>query len=88
MAAKLAQLFDFALALHRDGDLEGASRVDDRLRKLHSAMFFDSNPIPAKWALQDMGKIQEGIRLPLTPLSEIYHERVRRAMLDAERVPA
>ena len=51
-------------------------------------MFFESNPIPAKWALRDMGKIQEGIRLPLTPLSEIYHERVRRAMLAAERVPA
>jgi len=71
-----------------DGDLEGARRVDDRLRDLHAAMFFESNPIPAKWALRDMGKIQEGIRLPLTPLSEIYHERVRQAMRDAERVPA
>ena len=75
-------------ALALNGDLEGARRVDDRLRNLHAAMFFESNPIPAKWALQDMGMIQEGIRLPLTPLSEIYHERVRSALRDAERVPA
>jgi 4-hydroxy-tetrahydrodipicolinate synthase len=71
-----------------DGDVEGARRVDERLRDLHAAMFFESNPIPAKWALQDMGMIQEGIRLPLTQLSEIYHERVRRALHNAERVSA
>jgi dihydrodipicolinate synthase/N-acetylneuraminate lyase len=62
--------------------------VDDRLRDLHAAMFFESNPIPAKWALHDMGLIPEGIRLPLTPLSEIYHERVRSAVRSAERVAA
>ena len=75
-------------ALALGGDFEGASRVDERLRDLHAAMFFESNPIPAKWALQDMGMIQEGIRLPLTPLSEIYHERVRAARHSAERVSA
>ena len=75
-------------ALALDGDFEGAGRVDERLRDLHAAMFFESNPIPAKWALQDMGMIQDGIRLPLTPLSEIYHERVRAALHSAERVSA
>jgi 4-hydroxy-tetrahydrodipicolinate synthase len=75
-------------ALALAGDVEGARRVDERLRDLHAAMFFESNPIPAKWALQDMGLIKEGIRLPLTPLSEIYHERVRSAIHSAERVPA
>ena len=75
-------------ALALGGDSEGARRVDERLRDLHSALFSESNPIPAKWALQDMGMIQDGIRLPLTPLSEIYHERVRRALQNAERVPA
>jgi len=75
-------------ALALAGDVEGARRVDERLRDLHAAMFFESNPIPAKWALQDMGLIKEGIRLPLTPLSEIYHERVRSAIHNAERVPA
>ncbi|GMQ96139.1 MAG: 4-hydroxy-tetrahydrodipicolinate synthase [Gammaproteobacteria bacterium] len=75
-------------ALALDDDIEGARRVDARLRDLHAALFLESNPIPAKWALQDMGMIQQGIRLPLTPLSEIYHERVRAAMRNAERVPA
>lgn len=75
-------------ALALAGDVEGARLVDERLRDLHAAMFFESNPIPAKWALQDMGLIKEGIRLPLTPLSEIYHERVRSAIHSAERVPA
>ena len=75
-------------ALALAGDVEGARRVDERLRDLHAAMFLESNPIPAKWALQDTGLIKEGIRLPLTPLSEIYHERVRSAIHSAERVPA
>jgi 4-hydroxy-tetrahydrodipicolinate synthase len=75
-------------ALALAGDVEGARRVDARLSDLHAAMFVESNPIPAKWALQDMGLIKEGIRLPLTPLSEIYHERVRSAIQSAERVPA
>lgn len=75
-------------SLALDGDIEGARRVDARLRDLHAAMFLESNPIPAKWALQDMGLIEEGIRLPLTPLSEIYHARVRAAREAAERVEA
>ena len=70
------------------GDFEGARRVDARLRDLHAAMFLESNPIPAKWALYDMGMIPEGIRLPLTPLSEIYHERVRSALHNAEQISA
>lgn len=75
-------------ALALSGDFEGARRVDARLRDLHAAMFLESNPIPAKWALYDMGVIPEGIRLPLTPLSEIYHERVRSALHNAEQVSA
>jgi len=75
-------------ALALSGDFEGARRVDARLRDLHAAMFLESNPIPAKWALFDMGMIPEGIRLPLTPLSEIYHERVRSALHNAEQISA
>lgn len=75
-------------ALALGGDFEGARRVDARLRDLHAAMFLESNPIPAKWALYDMGMIPEGIRLPLTPLSEIYHERVRSALHNAEQISA
>lgn len=70
------------------GDIEGARQTDARLRELHAALFVESNPIPAKWALYDMGLIEQGIRLPLTPLSEVHHERVRRARQAVELVAA
>jgi 4-hydroxy-tetrahydrodipicolinate synthase len=75
-------------SLALDGDVESARRVDDRLRDLHAALFVESNPIPAKWALNERGLIPAGIRLPLTPLSDAYHERLRQAMQKAELVPA
>ena len=71
-----------------EGDLDGAAAVDERLRELHAALFVESNPIPAKWALADMGLIPPGIRLPLTPLSSEYHDRVRRAAQAANTVAA
>jgi len=80
--AAMHEMCTLALA----GDIEGARRVDDRLRELHAALFVESNPIPAKWALLDMGLIQDGIRLPLTPLSEQHRDRVRQAMRAAELV--
>jgi len=47
---------------------------------LHTAMFVESNPIPVKWAVEQLGLIQSGIRLPLTQLSEQYHQQVKTAM--------
>ncbi len=70
------------------GEREAARAVDARLRDLHAALFFESNPIPVKWVLHDMGLIPSGIRLPLTPLSEALHDRVREARCNAEAVPA
>jgi 4-hydroxy-tetrahydrodipicolinate synthase len=46
-------------------------------------LFVEANPIPVKWAACRMGLIEAGIRLPLTPLSDAYHERVRAAMRQA-----
>ena len=43
-------------------------------------LFLEANPIPVKWALQRMGMIGEGIRLPLTPLSEKFHGEVEDAL--------
>ncbi|HKE43080.1 MAG TPA: 4-hydroxy-tetrahydrodipicolinate synthase [Steroidobacteraceae bacterium] len=54
--------------------------IDSKLRNLHSALFVESNPIPVKWALQAMGLIAGGIRLPLTPLAARYHDQVRAAL--------
>ena len=71
-----------ALALR--GEAEAARRIDQGLRDLHDVLFVESNPIPSKWALAEMGLIGSGIRLPLTPLSAQFHDRVRQAMGTAD----
>lgn len=65
------------------GDLVKARQLNSRLLGLHHQLFCEANPIPVKWACQQLGLIKEGIRLPLTPLSPEYHERVRAAMRQA-----
>ncbi len=65
------------------GDRETASRINERLLPLHQKLFVESNPIPVKWALYDMGLIPEGIRLPLTVLDAKYHEVIRNAVKQA-----
>jgi 4-hydroxy-tetrahydrodipicolinate synthase len=53
------------------------------LQGLHKNLFCESNPIPVKWAVQKMGLIGPGIRLPLTPLAPQYHSLVASAMITA-----
>lgn len=62
------------------GDLATARAINARLVGLHRDLFCEANPIPVKWAVAQMGLIGPGIRLPLTPLSESMHNRVRAAM--------
>ena len=57
-----------------------AAAINERLMPLHKAMFLESNPIPVKWATARLGLIGEGIRLPLTPLSEAYRADLLKAM--------
>ncbi len=64
-------------------DRATASRINAQLDVLHRALFVESNPIPVKWALHEMGLIGDGIRLPLTPLAEEFHATVRQALLQA-----
>lgn len=61
------------------GDRAAAERLDEPLGALHRELFVEANPIPAKWALEQMGLIGPGIRLPLTPLAPQYQARVRAA---------
>lgn len=75
----MAGLCDAALT----GDDKEADWLDQALQPLHAAMFVESNPIPVKWALKEMGRIGDGIRLPLTPLAEEHHGAVRAALQDA-----
>lgn len=65
------------------GDRERAKQINDRLMPLHEALFVESNPVPVKWALSEMGLIEPGIRLPLVPLAESYRQRVRDALVHA-----
>lgn len=55
------------------GDREKAEAFDAELKELHRLLFIEANPIPAKWILKEMGKIQGGIRLPLISLDKQYH---------------
>jgi 4-hydroxy-tetrahydrodipicolinate synthase len=55
------------------GDRPAAEAADARLAALHRDLFLETNPIPAKWALERMGLMDGGIRLPLTALSEAHH---------------
>ena len=65
------------------GDNRRAKEINNRLMPLHRDLFCEANPIPVKWAVQQMGHIAGGIRLPLTPLTERYYETVRSAMRHA-----
>jgi 4-hydroxy-tetrahydrodipicolinate synthase len=65
------------------GDAARAVELNNRLLGLHRHLFCEANPIPVKWAVQQLGLMAGGIRLPLTPLSVQYHELVREAMQQA-----
>lgn len=65
------------------GDRQAAAQINDRLALLHKNLFLESNPIPVKWALVEMGLIPPGIRLPMTPLAEQFHAPVREALREA-----
>jgi len=74
--AKLAAMAVAAV----NGNAETAKSIDEELQGLHAKLFLESNPIPVKWALVRMGRIEEGIRLPMTSFSEKYHDELRAAM--------
>jgi len=65
------------------GDKDKAEQIDTKLMGLHQALFIESNPIPVKWAVAEMGLMGQGIRLPLTWLSEANQSRVKAAMQQA-----
>jgi len=68
----------------RAGDRVRATDIDTKLRGLHDNLFLESNPIPVKWAVQQMGYGGPGIRLPLTPLASEYHQPVLEAIRAAD----
>jgi 4-hydroxy-tetrahydrodipicolinate synthase len=78
----MARMCDLALA----GDFIGARAVNAQLVGLHRDLFLESNPIPVKWALHEMGRMGAALRLPLTPFSSVHHERLRESLRRAQCV--
>lgn len=73
---KMAELCRLAIA----GKTEEAEALNAELMAMHNVMFLESNPIPVKWALHEMGRMTAGIRLPLTPLAEQYRGALKTAL--------
>ena len=62
------------------GDTELAAKIDMNLIALHTALFLESNPIPVKWAVSQMGLMDNVLRLPMTPLSREHQNTVGAAL--------
>lgn len=71
-----------------NGNAELAAEIDVKLTGLHNDLFIQSNPIPVKWAVAEMGLMGKGIRLPLTWLSPECEATVRQAMQQAGVITA
>ena len=65
------------------GESDKAKELDAKLQPLNKALFVESNPIPLKWALSEMGLMSPAIRLPLTSYAEENHANMRQAMANA-----
>ncbi|MCY4472053.1 MAG: 4-hydroxy-tetrahydrodipicolinate synthase [Kistimonas sp.] len=70
--------------LAREGKEQQARALNEHLLPLHEVLFAETNPIPVKYALHRMQLIDNGIRLPLTPLSTELHARVDEALATTE----
>jgi len=75
----MSQMCAAALA----GDVVAARNYNNRLLSLHRRLFVEANPIPTKWALAEMGLIENELRLPLVKLSPQFHETLRAALREA-----
>ncbi len=75
--AAMARLCKLAMA----GEVEQARDLNRQLDPLHQNLFLESNPIPVKWALHQMGMIGTGIRLPLTALAENLRQPLKQTLL-------
>ena len=65
------------------GNVKTACEINATLFALHQKLFIEPNPMPVKWALQQMGMIKAGIRLPMVNLSAHHHDIMRAAMSQA-----
>ena len=67
----------------KNGDKKNADIINNKLDALHEKLFLESNPIPVKWALNRMGLIKKGIRLPLTWMDTKFEESLEVSLIEA-----
>ena len=67
-----------------NGNKKEAEKINNMVDTLHDSLFLESNPIPAKWALNNMNLIEKGIRLPLTWLNSKYHKDLENAIINSK----
>jgi 4-hydroxy-tetrahydrodipicolinate synthase len=65
------------------GDYATALALNDKLMPLHLALFIETSPSPAKFALSVLGRCTDSVRLPLVPLCDNTKAAVRDAMVHA-----
>lgn len=65
------------------GDVQKAIALNNKMMPLNIHLFVEPNPVPVKWAMQELGQIESGIRLPLVPLNEKFHSVVRDALRES-----
>ena len=68
-------------SLNLSGQFDEAKELNSILENLYELLFVESNPIPVKWILNRMKRIQSGIRLPLVPYNEFFHEKTINEMI-------
>tara|TARA_B100001123_G_scaffold301922_1_gene337004 strand:+ start:824 stop:1696 length:873 start_codon:yes stop_codon:yes gene_type:complete len=67
----------------QSGDIPDAQRINERLTPLHTDLFCESNPGPAKYGVSLLGKCSDELRLPLAPISNEARGKVEKAMRHA-----
>jgi len=68
-------------SLNLSNQFDDAKELNSLLQNLYELLFIESNPIPVKWMLNKMGMIHSGIRLPLIPFNEVFHEKTINEMI-------
>ena len=68
-------------SLNLEGHLADAQELNEMFTSIYELLFVESNPIPVKWILEQMQKINSGIRLPLTTLDSQFHDAIKNEMI-------
>lgn len=78
--ALMSQMCSLAL----DGNYQAAKELDDRLQAMHTGLFMEPSPSATKWALEQLGLITSGLRLPIIPLTESAQPAIRQMLNDLD----